>query len=108
MGAKKETPGERRRNDHPHPPRAGNNGVSGKRSVSPKPSGTPPKNDGKKEAKAAGNAKELDRRIREARAALHDAIRRAGDKPLSQCPEVLKLSRDLDVLIDEAHKNNQK
>lgn len=45
----------------------------------------------------------LAKRIRVARAALHDAIRRAGDKPLSQSAEVLRLSRVLDELIDEVH-----
>jgi len=52
-----------------------------------------------KAAPKGGNC--LDARIKNARASLHDAIRRAGDRPLSQSPEVLRLSRALDDLIDE-------
>jgi hypothetical protein len=48
--------------------------------------------------------KELDRCIKECRAALHGAIQRAGDKPLSECPEVLRLSKELDGLIDQVQK----
>jgi len=48
------------------------------------------------------------RRIRNARAALHDAIQRAGDKPLSECSEVLRLSRELDELIVEMHGSWEK
>jgi len=51
--------------------------------------------------------KDLAKRIKAARAALHDAIRRAGDKPLSRSPEVLRLSRELDDLIDEVHSREK-
>lgn len=56
---------------------------------------------------APKGGKSLDARIKDARAALHDAIRRAGDKPLSQSPEVLRLSRVLDGLIDEVQSKNK-
>jgi hypothetical protein len=41
-------------------------------------------------------------RIEADRAALHAAIRRAEDRPLSLCPEVLRLSGRLDALINQA------
>lgn len=50
---------------------------------------------------APKGGKSLEVRIKDARAALHDAIRWAGKRPLSQSPEVLRLSRVLDDLIDE-------
>lgn len=46
-------------------------------------------------------------RIEAGRVSLHAAIRRAEDKPLSLCPEVLRLSGKLDALINQAHRREQ-
>jgi|GEM_PF-4871631 len=78
-----------------------------------KKEGVPPGKDRKnaglpsEEKKAPIGGENLETRIGDARAALHDAIRRAGDKPLSQSPEVLRLSRKLDELIDEMQRREQ-
>lgn len=58
--------------------------------------------------RTAEKGDDMIRRIRNARAALHDAIQRAGDKPLSECSEVLRLSRELDELIVEMHGSWEK
>ena len=57
---------------------------------------------------ALRGSRDLENRINDARAALHDAIRRVGDRPLSRCPEVLRLSRVLDDLIDTIHIRDKK
>lgn len=45
--------------------------------------------------------------MEEKRAALHAAISRAGQRPLCRCPEVLRLSRELDLLIEGAQREGE-
>lgn len=53
-------------------------------------------------SKKISKVEDIDSRIDSLRSLLHSAIRRGGDMPLSQNPEVLALSHALDKLIDQA------